>query len=159
MFTIESLLRVDRISGQEIYDFLLNCTDDDYQAWWPGTHLQLHALARGENHVGDVMYMDEYVGRRHFRMTGVVVEAVPGRRITWQLGRRFRPPVRLTLQLADVDDGVDVRHFVRIGYRGIGAVLDPLLRLYFSNDFAAEMDAHVHTEFPLLRDRLRANAA
>ncbi|SBS76056.1 hypothetical protein MHPYR_30053 [uncultured Mycobacterium sp.] len=31
---------------------------------------------------------------------------------------------------------------------------DPLLRLYFSAGFAAAMDRHVHTEFPLTRDRL-----
>ena len=36
----------------------------------------------------------------------------------------------------------------------MGRILDPLLRLYLSSDFAAAMDEHVHTEFPLIRDRL-----
>ncbi|CQD24363.1 Polyketide cyclase / dehydrase and lipid transport [Mycobacterium lentiflavum] len=159
MFTIESRIHVDGISGQEIYDFLLDCTDERYQAWWPGTHLRLHSVARGEDHVGDVMFMDEYVGRRRVRNTIVVVEAVRGHRIVWQFGRRFRLPVRLTLELTDQDGGVDLRHVISVGYRGIGRVFDPLLRLYFDREFAAAMDEHVRTEFPLIRDRIpRAEA-
>jgi hypothetical protein len=36
----------------------------------------------------------------------------------------------------------------------MGRMLDPLLRHHFSLAFAAAMDQHVRTEFPLLRDRL-----
>ena len=45
MVTIESQFFVARIGGREITDFLLDCTDDRYRQWWPGTHLRLHALA------------------------------------------------------------------------------------------------------------------
>ena len=62
--------------------------------------------------------------------------------------------MHLTLELADRDGGVLVRHTITAGYRGIGRMLDPLLRHYFSPAFAAAMDQHVRTEFPLLRDRL-----
>lgn len=53
-------------------------------------------------------------------------------------------------------DGCLVRHSVEVGYRGIRRVLDPLLRLYVSQRFAADLDEHVRTEFPKLRDLLRA---
>jgi hypothetical protein len=49
-----------------------------------------------------------------------------------------------------------VRHTIRAGFRGVGRVLDPLLRRYFSPAFAAAMDQHVKTEFPLLADHLAA---
>ncbi len=150
-------MTVNGLTGQEITDFLLDCVDDSYQAWWPGTHLEMHVLEHGpgDDHVGDVVLMDEYVGSRRVRMVGEVIEAEPGTRIVWQ----FRPgglrlPVRLTLVLSDEDRGVRLRHTITAGWSGRGRVLDPLWRLYFSRSFAGAMDRHVHTEFPLMRDLL-----
>jgi len=60
MLTIESRFFVAGVGGREITDFLLDCTDDRYRQWWPGTHLELHALSRGRGHVGDIVLMDEY---------------------------------------------------------------------------------------------------
>jgi hypothetical protein len=154
MLTIESRFFVARISGREITDFLLDCTDDRYQRWWPGTHLELHALTRGPDHVGDAVLMDEYVGKRRVRMLGIVVQVVPGQKIVWQLRKGVRLPVWLTLELADRDWGVDLRHTITVGFRGVGRVLDPLFRRYFSAEFAAAMDEHARTEFALLRDHL-----
>ena len=96
---------VARISGREVIDFLLDCTDDRYRQWWPGTHLELHALTRGRDHLGDVALMDEYVGKRRVRMLGIVVQVVPGKKIVWQLRKGVRLPVWLTLELADRDGG------------------------------------------------------
>jgi hypothetical protein len=45
-------------------------------------------------------------------------------------------------------------HTIRAGFGGVRRVLDPLLRLYFSAEFAAAMDEQARTEFPLLRDHL-----
>ena len=154
MISIQSGLFVEGITGREVFDFLLGATDEDYRRWWPGTHLRLHALERHEGHVGDVFYMDEYVGRRRVRMKGVVVEAERGRKIVWQFKRWVRLPVRLTLELADRGGGVVLRHTITAGFEGPGRVLDPLFRLYFSPAFAAAMDEHVRAEFPMLRDTL-----
>lgn len=160
MLTIQSTTFVPGISGRQITEFLLNCSDERYRRWWPGTHLQLHVPTRGAgDHLGDVVFMDEYVGTRRLRMTGVVVQAVRGRLLSWQLKRGIRLPVRLTLELTDRADGVAVRHTIRAGLRGVGGVgrvLDPLLRRYFSPAFAAAMDEHVMTEFLLLADHLAA---
>jgi hypothetical protein len=41
MLTIESRFFVARIIGQEITDFLLDCTDDRYRQWWQGTQDEL----------------------------------------------------------------------------------------------------------------------
>ena len=155
MIYMESAVFVKGLSGEDVFDFLLNATDESYRRWWPGTHLHLHALKRGKNHVGDVFYMDEYIGARRVRMTGVVVDAERGRRIVWQFQRwGMRLPARLTLELVDRDGGVALRHTIRVGFVGPGRVLDPLFRLYFSERFARDMDEHARTEFPMLRDLL-----
>ena len=155
MIAIESEIFVDGISAREVFGFLLDAIDEGYRRWWPGTHLRLHALERHEDHIGDVFYMDEYVGKRRVRMKGVVLEGERARRIVWQLEWwRVPLPVRLTLELADRDGGVALRHTIRAGFGGPGRVLDPLFRVYFSPQFARDMDEHARTEFPMLRDLL-----
>ena len=155
MIVVESAIFVEGITAQEIFDFLLGATDESYRRWWPGIHLHLQALERYENHIGDVFYMDEYIGRRRVRMMGVVVEAERGKKIVWQLKRwRVLLPVRLSLELRDHNGGVALRHTIRAGFGGPGRVLDPLFWVYFSLRFASAMDEHVRTEFPRLRDLL-----
>jgi hypothetical protein len=155
MITIESRLHVPGLRASEVLDFLLNCTDEEYRAWWPGTHLHLHALARRPDHIGSTYYMDEFVGRYRLRMTAVVCALVPGRRIAWQLKSGITLPAWLTLDLAHDDAGVAITHTIEAGFHSPGRLLDPILRLYLSQDFQRAMDEHVRTEFPKLRDLLR----
>lgn len=156
MLTLESQVIVPGLTGAEITDFFHTCTDERYQAWWPGVHLHLRQLAAGgSDHVGDVWLMDELVGTRHLRMTGEVVAAEPGRKIVWQVKKgSVRLPMRLTLEFTDRDDGVAIRHTTTAGWDGPGRLLDPLWRLYWSPRFATMLDQHVHTEFPRMRDLL-----
>lgn len=158
VLTVESSVFVEGITAIEISEFLLNPTDARYRAWWPGTHLHFHVVVPAEHHVGELVRMDEYVGSRRLRMSAVVVEAGPGR-IVWQFKRWVRLPGWLRLDLVDRPHGCLVRHTVEVGYRRFGRVLDPVLRLYLSPRFAAELDEHVRTEFPRLRDHLRGRAA
>jgi hypothetical protein len=73
----------------------------------------------------------------------------------WQLKKGLALPAWLTLKLADDTAGVLITHTIEAGFSGLGTLLDPLLRLYFSNAFSQAMDEHVRTEFPKLRDMLR----
>ena len=158
MLRLDSQVTVTGLTGKDITDFLLHPSDEAYQAWWPGTHLEFHVLARGsgDGHVGDVVWMDERIGARRVRMAAEVIEAIPGEKVVWQLRRwRLRLPVRLTLTLRAEDDEVHLRHTITAGWPGRARVLDPLWRLYFSRSFASAMDRHVHTELDLLADRLR----
>ncbi|MFG1930684.1 hypothetical protein ACGFK1_08490 [Mycobacterium sp. NPDC048908] len=154
-------MTVDGLTGREVTDFLLNCDDETYHTWWPGTHLELHVIKPGpaEDHVGDVVLMDEYIGSRRVRLVGEVIEAVPGEKVVWhfRLGG-LRIPVLLTLALRARENGVRLRHTITAGWPGRARVLDPLWRLYFSKSFAGAMDRHVHTEFPLMRDLLHRAA-
>ena len=91
-------------------------------------------------------------------LTGVGGGAAGAPRLVWRWRwrRRVDLPARLSLQLVDVDDGVEITHTVQAGFPGLGRLFDPLLRLFLSPAFARDLDDHVRTEFPLLRDRLRA---
>src|SRR5690349_20003563 len=83
---IQSHVTVAGLTGAELTNFLLECTDAGYQRWWPGVHLHLHSHAAGAvDHVGDEIFMDEFIGDRRLRMTAVVVDAEPGRKIAWQM--------------------------------------------------------------------------
>ena len=159
MLTIQSQVTVPGLTGTEITSFLTECTDAGYQRWWPGVHLHLLPVAVGDNtHVGDEAVMDEFIGTRHLRMAVVIVEAEPGRRIVWQMKKGIRLPAWLTIEVTDLPGGVDVRHTIAAGWTGLGRLLDPLLKIYFSPTFAEAMDRHVHTEFPLIRERVHPAA-
>jgi uncharacterized protein YndB with AHSA1/START domain len=152
--TLTTTVEVDGMNGSEVFDFLANPDDESYRAWWPGTHLALHVEERGEGHVGDVVHMDEFIGRRRLRMTGVVTEAVPGRRLVWQLAKGIRLPARVRLDLTDDDRGVTITHTTQAGFRGVGRVFDPVLERFLSRWLGDDLDDHVRTEFPRLRDLL-----
>jgi hypothetical protein len=84
--------------------------------------------------VGNVVDMDEMIGNIHVRAVGVIREAVPGRRIVWQLRALVAQPVRLALDLEDDATGVKITHTIRAGFSGFGQILDPLLRLLLLAD-------------------------
>lgn len=159
MLMIESRVHVAGLTGPDVTDFLMSCTDERYRSWWPGTHLQLHSLGRSRGGVGDVVVMDEFVGRRRLRLRGVVEAVEPGRRLVWRFRKLVPLPARLSLELTPVPGGVSVRHTITAGWPGIGRALDPLLRLYFTPRFTSDLDAHVRTEFPLLREHLDRGSA
>ena len=147
------------LNGREVTDFMLNCDDASYQAWWPGVHLQFHTVRRVTGDVGNAVYMDEYVGRFRLKFHAVVTAAIPGKEITWQFIRGVRLPGKLILRLEDQAEGVAISHVVEVGFRGPGRVFDAVLRFWLTREFADALDEHVRTEFPKLRDLLRSRVA
>ena len=156
MITLQSRTHVAGVSGAQIIDFLLNCDDAEYQRWWPGTHLHFHTLRFRPGDVGNTIFMDEMIGRRRVRFTGVVTELIPGKKLVWQ----WKHAARLVLEFQDDAKGVRITHTLCAGFPGPGRLLDPILRkLYLTKEFARAMDDHVHDEFPRLAALLRASAA
>ncbi len=156
MISIQSRVEVSGAAGAELIDFMLTCSDETYQAWWPGTHLAFHTTQRFPHDLGNRVYFDEYVGKRRLRFKAVISAITPGRKIVWQMVKGFKLPVWLTLQATDKRDGVLVTHTVSAGFSGIGRLLDPLVRLYFSEEFVAELHRHANTEFHKLAELLAA---
>ena len=155
MIRYTTTVEVTGLSSKDVYEFLLNCTDTQYQRWWPGTHLFFHTLKRTPTNIGNLVYMDEYVGDFRLKFYGIVREAVPHRSIIWQM-RKFGVvlPAWLSLSPSDTATGVTIIHTMLVGFHGIGRFLDGLLRFYLSSKFENHMAAHAHTEFHKLRGLL-----
>ena len=150
MIHIGTVVKVPAGSTSGIYFFMLNCTDQEYQAWWPGTHLAWHTIIERPGKLGNLVYFDEYVGRRRFKFQAIVTEIVPGQKIVWQLKKIVRLPAWLRLEFTDHLEGTEIKHTLEVGFQVIGRVINPWLRLYFNADFAKELDEHARTEFPML---------
>jgi hypothetical protein len=158
MITIQSTTHVQGITAREIVDFLLNCNDREYQAWWPGTHLAFHTVKRRCNNLGNLVYMDEWIGRWRVRTMAVLIQIGPGNRLVWQLRKLIPLPVTLSLELTDDSAGVTILHTIRAGFKGIGRIIDPLVCAFLPNDFANAMHEHVQTEFFMLAKLLRCRS-
>jgi len=150
-------LTVPNARAEQFYDFMINPTDERYSAWWQGEHLQFHIVKHGaKNHLGDLVFMDKYIGkdRRLTFHAGVKVAERP-HKIVWQMkkaGLRF--PAYVTLGLNDAPAGVEVRHELRIGYLGLGKLLDPFIKLYFNKSFRSALEEHCNIEWPKLAEYL-----
>ena len=158
MITFKTVVDVEEVNGAAVQDFMLNCTDEQYKRWWPGTHRSFHTTRRYPGGVGNQVYFDEYVGRYRLKFHAVVAENLPGRKIAWQMKAGVRLPGWLVMEFEDRPGGVRIIHSVCIGYEGIGRALDPLLRLFFPERFEEELNRHAQTEFPRLGERLRIDS-
>jgi hypothetical protein len=154
MITAQTVVSVEGISGQDVIDFMLNCTDTDYQNWWPGTHLAFHTLKHYPHNLGNLVYFDEYVGQARLKFKGVVTEIIPGRKIVWQMKKGIKLPAWLMLEFEHQTECVKIIHTLMVGFEGIGKILDPVLRLYLSEAFIAELDRHSRFEFQALGEIL-----
>jgi hypothetical protein len=150
MITFRSEVKIQGISGNELIQFMVNCTDADYQEWWPGTHLAFHTIKRYPDQIGNLVYFDEYVGKYRLKFHGVVREFIPAQKIVWQMKFGIRLPVWIILECRDQPDSLYISHTVRAGFCRIGSILDPVLKIYLTTRFFKELDNHAHTEFPML---------
>ncbi len=154
MITLTSEVYVPNTRGIDIFDFMVKPNDRAYQRWWPGIHLRLHNIKESPAIVGNVLMMDEYVGSRRLTMRAVVTEAVPGKKLTWQLVKFVPLPAWLTLEFKNDVGGVMLTHTLTTGFGGTSNLFDDLLRLYLTPEFAQALDEHAKTEFPMLGEML-----
>ena len=150
-------LTVPNATAKQFYDFMINPTDQRYSDWWPNEHLQFHIVKHGnENHLGDIVFMDEYLGKtRRLTFNATVIKANRPNKIEWQMIKaKLRLPAVVELALNDTDEGVYLKHELRIGYSGIGKLLDPFIKLYFSKSFQKALEEHCKIEWYKLADYL-----
>ena len=159
MIRLQADVDVDGLAAEEAVRFLLDCNDASYQAWWPGTHIRLHTVRREPGDVGNLVYMDEYIGRFRLRLHAVIVAIDRGRRIAWQVMKGFRLPGRLVLSFEDRPGGVRISHLLEAGSTGAGRIFDHVIRLWLTKDLEQALDAHVRADSPRLRDLIRSGHA
>jgi hypothetical protein len=155
VLTLRTEVEVQGVTARAIYDFLINCTTEEYQKWWKGTHLKYETLKRYPDNVGNVVFMDEYVGKHRLTMKAVILRAIPGSEIVLQMKKGVRLPVWLSLSFEEGQNGVKVIHEITAGFTGVGRVLDGVFRVFLSKDFERAMDEHAKMEFPKLRAILK----
>ena len=154
MIILKTEVAVKGISGKSIYDFMLNSTDKDYQEWWEGTHLAFHTIQRFPNDLGNLVYVDEYVGSRRLKFEGVVIKLIPCKEIVWQMKKVVRMPAWIVLEFKDNKGGVVVAHTLKVGLAGIGRLMDPFIKLYLNKGFENDLEEHAHIEFTKLEEIL-----
>lgn len=118
MITLQTRIVVPGLIGKQITDFLLNCDDESYQRWWPGTHLALHTIKRFPDGIGNTFYMDEYVGTYRIKLNGVVTGLIPGRMLEWRFKSLVLLPVwlprpRSSLMIVSTDEELVIARHVR----------------------------------------------
>ncbi|MDQ1329892.1 MAG: hypothetical protein QG578_154 [Thermodesulfobacteriota bacterium] len=154
MITMMTKVNVKGITGKSISEFLLNCTDKEYQRWWKGVHLSFNTIKRYPDNIGNLVYFDELVGKHRLKFKGQITEIIPGKKLVWQMKKFVNLPGWLTLVFEDSNNGVEITHTITIGFNGAGRILDPLLKAYFSDDFEKEMNEHAQIEFHKLANIL-----
>ena len=157
MITHTVELFIPNATSQQFYNFMINPCDKQYSEWWPNEHLQFHIVEHGnENHLDDIVFMNEYLGKaRRLTFHAVVITANYPNKIEWQMKKAgFRLPAIVKLELIDSNNGVDLKHELRIGYSGIGKLLDPFIKLYFNNSFRKALEEHCKVEWFKLAEYL-----
>jgi hypothetical protein len=147
MIEIRTEVKLTGVSGKKISDFLLRCNDQEYQNWWPGTHIAWHTKRQHPDDLGNVVHFDEYVGKRRLKFDAVVVKYVPGKEVIWQMKKFIKLPAWLIIGFEDNQTGTLLLHTIKAGLPGLGRLLDPLLKLFFTEQFRKDMDEHANIEF------------
>jgi len=76
-------------------------------------------------------------------------------KIEWQMKKAgLLLPAVVELALTDTADGVRLKHELRIGYSGIGKILDPFIGIYFNKPFQKALREHCVIEWHKLAEYL-----
>jgi len=143
-------LTVPNAKAEQFYNFMINPCDERYSDWWQGEHLQFHIVKHGdESHLGDIVFMDENLGKnRRLAFFAIVITANHPNKIEWQMKKAgLKLPAVVALEVHDSDEGIKLKHELRIGYTGIRKILDPFIRLYFTKSFRQALEEHCKIEW------------
>ena len=150
MVTLKTVVKLKGVTSKEVYDFMLNLNDADYQRWWKGTHLICHTVKKYPGDIGYIIYADEFVGKYRVKGYCVITELIPNREMVYQIKVGIKIPAWFIMRFEDLDDGINLVHIVEAGGHGIWRIFDPLLRLYLNKSYEKALTEHAHTEFPML---------
>ncbi len=155
MVTLQTIVNVKGITSRDIYDFMLNLNDTEYQRWWKGTHLVCHTVKKYPGDIGNVVYADEFVGTYRLRGYTVITKLVPYSEMVYQIKKLIKLPAWFTMKFEDTENGINLTHIVEAGGNGIWRIFDPIIRLYLNKNFESQLNAHANEEFPMLAEMLK----
>jgi len=131
--------------AEDFFGFMTNPPPDVYANWLPEEHYEFHLIRNGANTpVGNYFYFDQNIGKKYrmkFNATSIVAEKP--NRIVYQMRKLgITLPGFLELNFEDTVDGLVLTEQIRIGFKGVGRMFDPFIRIVYSRQFFNEMDAH-----------------
>jgi hypothetical protein len=137
---------------------MINPPPETYAHWLPEEHHKFHVVKHSNNPpVGDLIYFDQHISPKH-RLTfyAVTRNADKPSHVLYQM-RRFgiNLPGYLELQFRDSAEGLRLDETIRVGFNGVGKILDPFLKLYFSKSFFTAMNEHHKREWTNLAKIIR----
>ena len=152
-------LIIPNATAESFYNFMTNPTDDLYKKWLPEEHWAFHIVKKGsETHLGDLVFYDEILGNKKHRLTFYATITIAERpnRLVYQM-RKFalNLPAYLDISFTDTSDGLAIKHEVRIGWRGAGILIDPLIRLFYNESFFCALKGHCEREWSCLAEILK----
>lgn len=131
--------------------FFINCTDEQYAAWWPGAHIGFHTLKQTPDVVGSLVFFDEYVGVRRLKFQSRITQYDPRGVVEYQMIRwGIRLPGWLNLEFRQEGARVAVTHTLKIGFVGWLSVLDCIIRPFIPKKFINDLEQHAQEEFSRL---------
>jgi len=144
--------------AHDFWDFMCNAPQEIYINWLPEEHLEFYLIKKGNNApVGNFFYFDQNIGKKHrmkFHATMIIAER-PGKVVFQMKKFGITLPGFLELQFKDTPDGLALTEQIRIGFRDIGRICDPFIRIVYNKRFCVEMDAHHAREWQCLAECLR----
>jgi len=144
--------------ASDFYDFMTNLPSEVYAHWLREEHYEARVIKEGKNKpLGNLIYFDQNIGKKYrMKFHAIIRTANRPAKIVYQM-RKFgiSLPGYLELEFADTPNGLLLKEHIRIGFNGLGKVLDPFIRIVYNKHFFKEMDAHHKREWECLAEILK----
>ena len=140
------------------FEFMINPPPETYARWLPGEHHEFHIVKHSKAPpIGDLIFFDQHISKKH-RLTfyAVTIIADKTNHVLYQM-RKFgiNLPGYLDLRFQETTEGLLLTETIRVGFNGIGKIIDPILRLFFNKSFFIAMNGHHKREWENLAEILR----
>ncbi len=150
MVELKTEILIENVSPEQVTDFMIDCTDEKYSKWWPGVHLAFHTIKKKPGDIGNIVYFDEYVGKRRLKFRAVVKEYERGRIIRWRMINIIPLPANLTIETERENEGTKLVHILAIGFKGLFSFLNPVIKLFIPSQLEKDLNEHAEIEFTAL---------
>ncbi len=156
MIEYTTTIKIKDITPNQIIDFMITCTDEEYNNWWPGTHISFHELDQKPGVIGSLVYFDEFVGPIRLKFHAVISDYIPDKLICWQMKKLILLPAKLVLRTEQKNNDVILKHSLLIGFKGFLSILDPIIKLFIPKNLEYELNEHARHEFGILPEILES---
>jgi len=144
-------------NARQFYEFMINPPPETYAHWLPEEHHEFHVVKHSKTTpVGDLIYFDQHISPKHrLKFYAVTRTANKPNNVVFQM-RKFgmNIPGYLELEFCDTPDGLLLIETLRIGFKSIGKVLDPFIRIVYNKSFFKALNEHHKREWANLAEVL-----